>query len=56
MVEKIVFLWSKVTNGAISTILGNNKFKRAGGLVDLKIRKSALLSLNHHNFSNTEPI
>ena len=23
---------------------------------DLKISKSALLSLNHHNFSNTKPI
>ena len=28
----------------------------AGRLADLKISKSALLSLNHHNFSNTEPI
>ena len=28
----------------------------AGGSADLKITKSALLSLNHHNFSNTKPI
>ena len=26
------------------------------GSADLKISKSALLSLNHHNFSNTKPI
>ena len=30
--------------------------KGAGRSADLKISKSALLSLNHHNFSNTEPI
>ena len=28
----------------------------AVGSADLKISKSALLSLNHHNFSNTKPI
>ena len=31
-------------------------FKEAVGSADLKISKSALLSLNHHNFSNTKPI
>ena len=30
--------------------------KGAVGSADLKISKSALLSLNHHNFSNTNPI
>ena len=30
--------------------------KGAVGSEDLKISKSALLSLNHHNFSNTKPI
>ena len=30
--------------------------KGTGGSADLKISKSALLSLNHLNFSNTEPI
>ena len=30
--------------------------KGAVGSADLKINKSALLSLNHHNFSNTKPI
>ena len=30
--------------------------KGAVGSADLKISKSALLSLNHHNFSKTEPI
>ena len=28
----------------------------AGGSAYLKIITSALMSLNHHNFSNTEPI
>ena len=31
-------------------------FKGSAGSADLKISKSALLSLNHHNFSNTKPI
>ena len=31
-------------------------FKGSVGSADLKISKSALLSLNHHNFSNTKPI
>ena len=31
-------------------------FKGAVGSADLKISKYALLSLNHHNFSNTKPI
>ena len=31
-------------------------FKVAGGSADLKISNFALLSLNHHNFYNTEPI
>ena len=35
---------------------GGDKFKGAVGSADLKISKSALLSLNHHNFSNTKPI
>ena len=30
--------------------------KGAVGSADLKISKSALLSLNHHNCSNTKPI
>ena len=30
--------------------------KGAVGSADVKISKSALLSLNHHNFSNTKPI
>ena len=34
----------------------NLKFKGAVASADLKISKSALLSLNHHNFSNTKPI
>ena len=45
------------------TIVSMNKeqneevsFKGAVGSADLKISKSALLSLNHHNFSNTKPI
>ena len=29
--------------------------KGAVGSADLKISKSALLSLSHHNFSNTKP-
>ena len=33
-----------------------NRLKGAVGSADLKIIKSALLSLNHHNFSNTKPI
>ena len=32
------------------------EIKGAVGSADLKISKSALLSLNHHNFSNTKPI
>ena len=32
------------------------EIKGAGGLADLKISKSALLFLNHNNFSNTESI
>ena len=32
------------------------RLKGAVGSADLKISKSALLSLNHHNFSNTKPI
>ena len=32
------------------------RIKGAVGSADLKISKSALLSLNHHNFSNTKPI
>ena len=36
--------------------LDSKEFKGAVGLADLKISKSALLSLNHHNFSNTKPI
>ena len=31
-------------------------FNGAVGSADLKISKSALLSLNHHNFSNTKLI
>ena len=30
--------------------------KGAVGSADLKISESALLSLNHHNFSKTKPI
>ena len=33
-----------------------DSIKGAVGSGDLKISKSALLSLNHHNFSNTKPI
>ena len=33
-----------------------NRVNGAGGSTDLKISKFALPSLNHHNFSNTEPI
>ena len=32
------------------------ELKGAVGSADLKISKSALLSLNHHNLSNTKPI
>ena len=39
---------------ALFTIL--ETIKGAVGSTDLKISKSALLSLNHHNFSNTKPI
>ena len=35
---------------------GAERVKGAVGSADLKISKSALLSLNHHNFSNTRPI
>ena len=35
---------------------GPDRVKGAVGSADLKISKSALLSLNHHNFSNTKPI
>ena len=38
----------------VSTII--SVIKGAVGSADLKISKSALLSLNHHNFSNTKPI
>ena len=39
------------------TIVENTpELKGAVGSADLKISKSALLSLNHHNFSNTKPI
>ena len=34
----------------------NMLLKEAIGSADLKISKSALLSLNHHNFSNTKLI
>ena len=37
-------------------LTGTLTLKGAVGSADLKISKSALLSLNHHNFSNTEPI
>ena len=33
-----------------------SNIKGAVASADLKISKSALLSLNHHNFSNTKPI
>ena len=36
--------------------LTSRHFKGAVGSADLKISKSALLSLNHHNFLNTKPI
>ena len=35
-------------------LLFNILIKEAVGSVDLKISKPALLSLNHHNFSNTK--
>ena len=35
---------------------GKLELKGAGRSADLKINKSAQLSLNHHTFSNTEPI
>ena len=34
----------------------DTELKGAVGSADLEISKSALLSLNHHNFSNTKPI
>ena len=43
----------------LSRLKGKFKFLRLKGAVgsaDLKISKSALLSLNHHNFLNTKPI
>ena len=42
--------------GGIKFVNKTFSIKGAVGSADLKIRKSALLSLNHHNFSNTEPI
>ena len=39
---------------SMSSIPG--RLKGAGGSADLKTGKYALLSLNHHNFSNTELI
>ena len=33
-----------------------SNFKGDVGSADLKISKSTLLSLNHHNVSNTKPI
>ena len=41
---------------AIVKIFDEKAPKGAERSVDLKILKSAPLSLNHHNFSNTEPI
>ena len=38
------------------SIEGIDFLKGAVGSADLKISKSALLSLNHQNFSNTKPI
>ena len=40
----------------LSMLEGIVELKGAAGSADLKISKSALLSLNHHNFSNTELI
>ena len=37
-------------------ILGIRSLKGAVGSADLKISKSALLSLNYHNLSNTKSI
>ena len=59
---KILILFSVATaeKGIIClTALRNERksvLKGAVGSADLKISESALLSLNHHNFSNTKPI
>ena len=47
----IALFWLK-----IGRCRGRNWLKGAAGSADLQISKSALLSLNHHNFSNTTPI
>ena len=62
--------WISMTE-AIRNTIGNGRYgcgifidlkkafdtvKGAVGSADLKISKTALLSLNHHNFSNTELI
>ena len=41
---------------SVSKVLSFYVFAKAVGSADLKISNSALLSLNHHNFSNTKPI
>ena len=40
----------------VHVIINIRDLKRTAGSADLKISKSALLSFNHHNFSNTKPI
>ena len=47
-------VWAKTSSFNISHF--SRSFKGAGGSADFKISKSALLSLNHHNFLNAKPI
>ena len=54
--ENIIMNPSFVDTIHIIFSLSSQQFKGAGGSADLKITKSAPLSLNHHNFSNTELI
>ena len=58
MVSSLTLSHFPVFSGGVSFFhwFINNLIKGAVGSAYLKISKSALLSLNHHNFSNTKPI
>ena len=48
--------WTFGVLSMLAPTTDKTRLKRAGGSADLQISKSALLSLNHHNFSNPEQI
>ena len=55
LVPKLIpCIWSIFTD--FQNEIFSSNLKGAGLSADLNISKSALLSLKHHNFSNTEPI